>query len=100
MWNRFVRVVTVGALALSTVAPAFAACNPGTPHCVTDGGPGSRLAKAKDQIFTPGTFGNCDPVTTLCSDDIAGSSRKVGPGTTTNPVTSTNGKVMVAPPIQ
>ncbi len=100
MRNTFLRVVTVGALALSTVAPTFAACNPGTRNCITDGGPGSRLANAKHQVFDPGTFGNCDPTTTLCSDDIAGSSRKTGSGTTTAPVTSTTGKVVVAPEIQ
>ena len=96
MWNKLLRVVTLGALALSTVAPAFAACNPGTPHCIMDGGPGSRLANAKHQVFDPGQFGNCDPTTTLCSDDIAGSSRK----TPTNPVTPKPARVVVAPAIQ
>lgn len=62
--------LTAGALALFTVAPAFALCNPGTPHCVTDGGPGSRLAKAKQQVFNPGNFNDCDQNTTLCGNDI------------------------------
>jgi hypothetical protein len=95
MWNTFLRVATMGALALSTAAPAFALCNPGTPNCVTDGGPGSRLAKAKHQVFDPGTFGNCDPVTTLCSDDIAGSSRR-----TPTSLTPKTGTVVVAPAIR
>jgi hypothetical protein len=95
MWNKFLRVVTVGVLALSTVAPAFAACNPGTRNCITDGGPGSRLAKAKHQVFDPQTFGNCDPVTTICSDGIAGSSR-----TTSSSGTPKTGTVVVAPAIR
>ena len=76
MWNKVMRIATLGALALSSVSPAFALCNPGTPHCVTDGGPGSRLSQAKNQVFNPGTLGNCDYTTTLCGGDIAGSSLK------------------------
>jgi hypothetical protein len=95
MRHKFLRALTAAALTLFSVAPAFALCNPGSPNCITDGGPGSRLAKAKHQVFDPGTFGNCDHNTTLCSDDIAGSSR-----TTSNPVTPKTGKVVVAPAIR
>jgi hypothetical protein len=84
MWNKLLRVATMGALALSTAAPAFALCNPGTPHCVTSGGPGSQLNKLKGQLFNPGTLGNCDYNTTLCGGDIAGSSVAKG-GTTPAP---------------
>jgi hypothetical protein len=93
MRNKFLRVVTVGALALSAAAPTFAACNPDTANCITDGGPGARLAKAKNQVFNPGTLGNCDCNSTLCGADIAGSSRKTTP-------TAKIGKVVVASAIR
>jgi len=57
MSHKFLRTLTAGALTLFSVAPAFALCNPGTPNCVTDGGPGSRLAKAKHEVFDPGQVG-------------------------------------------
>jgi hypothetical protein len=101
MRNMLLSAVTVATLALGTAAPAFALCNPGTPHCVTDGGAGSRLNNAKHQVFDPGTFGNCDPAMGICSDEIASpSSRKAGTGTTGGPVAPTKGKVIVAPAIQ
>ena len=94
MWNKFLRVVTVGSLALFTVAPAFAACNPGTRNCITDGGPGSRLAKAKHQVFDPGTFGNCDPGPAgICSDNIGGVPRKTPP----KQLTPKSGNLIVLP---
>ncbi len=67
MRTKFLRALTAGALTLVTVAPAFALCNPGTPNCVTDGGPGSRLAKAKAQVFNPSL--NCDTSPAqICTD--------------------------------
>ena len=57
MWNKFLRVATVGVLTLSTVAPAFALCAPNTPHCVNYGND-IRLNKAKQQVFDPNP--NCD----------------------------------------
>ena len=65
------RFATVMAIALSTAAPAFALCNPGTPHCVTAGGPFSRLAQAKNAVFNQGASGQCDPGPAgICSDAV------------------------------
>ena len=55
MTTKLIRALTAGALALFTVVPAFAACNPGTPHCIPVS-PG--LAKVKGQLFNPGTLGS------------------------------------------
>jgi hypothetical protein len=97
MRNKFVRALTAGAITLFTVAPAFALCNPGTPHCVTDGGPGSRLSQAKHQVFDPGTFGNCDPGPAgICDDNIGGVPAKVPSG----PLSLKIGTVSVAPALR
>jgi hypothetical protein len=93
MRNRFLRAATAGALVFSSVAPTFAACNPGSPNCITDPGPGSRLAKAKHQVFDPGTFNSCDHNTTLCSDDIVSPRRST-------PLQPKAGQVPVAPAIR
>jgi hypothetical protein len=94
MRNQFLRVLTASVLALSVVAPTFAACPPGGVNCIPDGGPGSRLAKAKHQVFDPGNFNDCDHDTTLCGNDI------VSPTRTTTPLTPKSGQVPVAPAIR
>ena len=55
MTTKLIRTLTAAALALSMGTPAFAACNPGTPHCIPVS-PG--LAKVKGQLFNPGTLGS------------------------------------------
>ena len=88
MVNYALRVVAIVALALSA-APAFALCNPGTKNCITDGGPGSRLAKAKNDVFTQPLSGQCDPGPAgICNDNLPGSAR-TSPTTGFHPVTGT-----------
>ena len=88
MFSHALRVATIVAVALSITAPAFALCNPGTKNCIPDGGPGSRLAQAKNQVFTQPTSGQCDPGPAgICSDDLPGSAR-TAPKTGFHPITS------------
>lgn len=44
---------------LLSSGPAYAVCNPGTPHCVMVA-PGSRLAQLKAKLNNPGTVGGGD----------------------------------------
>lgn len=71
MRNSLLSALAAGALAVLTVAPAFAACNPGTPNCIKIGS-GSRLAQIKDKLTNPGTLGSGEidcQNTTLCGID-------------------------------
>ncbi len=53
--SRLTTAVAVVVL-VSIAGPAFAMCNPGTPHCIGVA-PGSRLDKLKKQLANPGTVG-------------------------------------------
>jgi hypothetical protein len=55
MTTKLIRTLTAAALALCAATPAFAACNPGTPHCITVS---PTLAKVKGKLFNPGTLGS------------------------------------------
>jgi hypothetical protein len=67
MRNTLRSALTAGAFALCAVAgpillsggPAYAVCNPGTPHCIGVA-PGSRLAQLKAKLNNPGTLGSGD----------------------------------------
>ena len=50
-------ILTAAALAGAVAAPAFAACNPGSPNCIRVA-PGSRLAQLKAKLTHPGTLGS------------------------------------------
>jgi hypothetical protein len=69
MTTKLARTLTAATLTFFTVAPAFAACNPGTPHCIPVS---AGLAKVKGQLFNPGTLGSGDvdcQNTKLCGID-------------------------------
>jgi len=55
MTSKVIRTVAAATIALCAVTPAFAACNPGTPHCIPVS---PTLAKVKGQLFNPGTLGS------------------------------------------
>jgi hypothetical protein len=57
MRNSLLSALAAGAFAVLTIAPAFAACNPGTPNCITIA-PGGRLAQIKSKLTNPGTLGS------------------------------------------
>ena len=77
------RVATIVAVALST-APAFALCNPGTKNCIPVG---AGLAKAKNQVFTQPTSGQCDPGPAgICDDNLPGSDVRTAPKTGFTPI--------------
>ena len=70
MLNHTLRIAAIVTVALST-APAFALCNPGTKNCIPIG---AGLAAAKNQVFTQGLSGNCDPGPAgICDDNLPGS---------------------------
>jgi hypothetical protein len=90
MLSHALRVATIVAVALSITAPAFALCNPGTKNCIPAGGPGSRLAAAKNQVFTQPTSGQCDPGPAgICSDDLPGSDARTAPKPGFRPIIGT-----------
>jgi hypothetical protein len=86
MRHNLLRALTAGALALFTVAPAFAACNPGTPNCIRVS---PALAKVKSQLFDPGTLGSGEQDcqnSKLCGIDTGdGTSPGVARGKQTTP---------------
>ncbi len=71
MRNHLLSALAAGAFAVLAITPAFAACNPGTPHCISIA-PGSRLAQLKANLANPGTLGSGDQDcqnTKLCGID-------------------------------
>ena len=53
------RITALTAVLLLVAGPAFAMCNPGSPHCIKVGA-GSRLANLKKKLSNPGTLGSGD----------------------------------------
>jgi len=53
------RIAALAAVAVLMTGPAFAVCNPGTPHCIRLD-PNSRLAALKNKLKNPGTLGSGD----------------------------------------
>lgn len=91
------KTISIAAAALAliiTAAPVFAACNPGSPHCIKFD-PTGRLAKVKAKIKDPRTLGSGDQDCTnsrLCGIDTGDGST---PGTLAR--RSGGGKEPVAP---
>jgi hypothetical protein len=95
MTNKLMRALTAGALVLFTVAPGFAACNPGTPHCIPVS-PG--LAKVKGQLFNPGTLGSGEQEcqnSKLCGIDTGDGT---SPGTLSRTSKPTTPSIPIPPP--
>jgi hypothetical protein len=62
--------IVTGALFAMPAAPAFAACNEGTPNCLqVDAG----HKKVQDQLNDAETSGQCAGPDGFCDDDIPGS---------------------------
>lgn len=65
------RMITLTTALILVTGPAFALCNPGTPHCIKVGA-GSRLATLKKKLSNPGTLGSGDVTcknSSLCGID-------------------------------
>ena len=65
------RITALTAALIFVTGPAFALCNPGTPHCIKVGA-GSRLATLKKKLSNPGTLGSGDVTcknSSLCGID-------------------------------
>jgi hypothetical protein len=95
MRNKLLRALTAGALALFTVTPAFAACNPGTPNCIKVS---PALAKVKGQLFNPGTLGSGEQDcqnTKLCGIDTGDGT---SPGTLARTGKQTTPSIPIPPP--
>src|ERR1700730_9357193 len=86
MRHDLLRALTAAALALFTPAPAFAACNPGTPNCIRVM---PALATLKSQLFAPGAPGSGEQEChnrNLCGIDAGdGTSPGVARGKQTTP---------------
>jgi hypothetical protein len=67
-------VAVAGVVALSGAPPARAACNPGTPNCITSNN--YWLNNAKKQVHQGDGNFNCAGPDGMCSDDIASPSAR------------------------